>query len=98
MFGWWRTFKITGKRGERGRESNRGWLKNAPPFGGRPRNWEWKERGCVRRFVRTEALGASREVDSKDLCARLENVGEREDHERERKRVGEWDRRVGVGG
>ena len=50
---------------------------------------ERKGRGCVRRFAHSHALGASCEVDSKDLCSTLENVGELEDHEKERKLVGE---------
>ena len=34
---------------------------------------------------------ASCELDSKEICARLENVGELEDHARESKMVGECD-------
>ena len=49
-------------------------------------------------IAHSDALGACYEVDSKDLCARLVNVGELEDHEREWKLFGEWDGRLGVGG
>ena len=40
-------------------------------------------------IAHSDARGASCEVDSKGLCARLVNVGELEDHEKEWKLVGE---------
>ena len=56
---------------------------------------DWKERGDVRRFCTQLRAWVSCEVDSKDLCTRLEDVGELEGHERERnwlgKDMGEWE-------
>ena len=40
-------------------------------------------------IAHSDALGASCEVDLKDLCARLVNVGELDDHEKEWKLVGQ---------
>ena len=49
----------------------------------------WKARRRVRRFGQSDALGASGEIESNDVCAKLNNTGELEGLERERKRVGE---------
>ena len=56
--------------------------------------WQAQELGVERarmcsEIAHSDALGASCEVDSKDSCARLENVGELKDHEKEWKLVGE---------